>query len=245
MRCTLRPIAPLLWTLLAAALPAPRLARASDHQDGPAATMAPETDLGDLYVWLSKDKMTTYLLMTAYPSAGAGAKFSDQAAYVFHLSSRKKYRGGTDQPVLLDVLCRFDAAQRIQCWAGAEYVGGDASALGGVISQSGQLRVYAGRREDPAFFNRAGFDAFRGALKATVAAGVSFDMNGCPVLPTREALLAQLRERPGLPGSRPLNAFARQGALALLVAIDTGLVSKGGPIIGAWAATHRLAEDAR
>lgn len=201
---------------------------------------APQTEIQNVYAWPSPDGNTFNLIMTITPPADGSARFSENAYYVFHLSSRAKYG---DPPIPINIVCKFNAAQRVQCWAAGDYATGNADLPQGLSSQKSQFRVFAGLREDPFFFNLAGFDAFRAKLKGALGSGqvTGNDADGCPaVIPDRVNLLSQLKEQPNQPGSKPSNAFTKKNVLALIVAIETAKVSLGAPIIGVWAATHQL-----
>lgn len=217
-------------------------ALASDHRDGTAVTAAPETDINDLYTWMSSDQKITYMVMTVFPAAGPAAKFSDSAYYVFHINSRGKFIDPMATPTSLDIICKFDAQQRIECWGAGEYVAGNPSILTGLQSRGGKLRVYAGLRKDPFFFNLDGFNDFRSTIKTALRAGQlqDNDANGCPNIAMPNTLTTRLRERPSAPGSVPTDAFAKQNTLAIVVGIDTTLINPGGPIVSIWAGTHSL-----
>ncbi|MBI3328826.1 MAG: hypothetical protein HYZ81_19245, partial [Nitrospinae bacterium] len=55
------------------------------------------------------------------------------------------------------VICKFAPNQRVQCWGGGDYVEGDASQEAGLTSRMGKFKLFAGLRNDPFFFNLAGF----------------------------------------------------------------------------------------
>lgn len=216
-------------------------ARGADHRDGPAVTASPEADINDVYAWMGSDGKTLYLAMTVFPGAGATAKFSDAVYYVFHTSSRAKLIDPTVQPTQVDVICKFDGEQRVQCWGGGDYVSGNASVVPGILSRTGKLRAFAGLRQDPFFFNQEGFNAVRATVKGAFKAGqiTTVDTRGCPTYPMRAELVSQLKEQAGKPGSTPVNAFANQNVLALIVGIDVALVKGSGPIVGVWGSTYR------
>ena len=166
----------------------PRLAQSADHRDGPAVKMDPSTDINDVYTW--NDGNNVVLAMTVFPVADANSKFSNAAAYVLHTESAAAF-GATSNP--FDIICTFDAAQKISCWAGDEYVTGDASAAAGVASASGKLKVFAGRRADPFFFNLEGFNDNRDFVVANAGA-LTFNNQGCPNIdgPTSGAIVSRL-----------------------------------------------------
>lgn len=227
----------------AALLVLPSGPRAADHTDSPAVVLAAggAADIADLYAWTSADASKLNLVMTIDPFATEGAMFSDAVQYVFHVNSSGAF--GEDQTETR-ILCTFTAAQAISCWVGDdEYVTGDAGGATGLASGSGRLRVFAGLRNDPFFFNINGFHSATMAVKAA-AGGLTFDAEGCPDLdqPTADALVTQLASNQG--GGDPLDAYAEAEILALVVQVDTALVTPGGPIAGIWASTHTRPQGA-
>ena len=158
---------------------------------------------------MSPDATTLYLVMDLVRDATPASKFSDSAQYVFHTTSRAKF-GDPPSPEV-DVICVFAASQTIQCWAGTqEYVTGDASAVGGITSADGKLRVFAGLRDDPFFFNLAGFKE-TGKDVANAASSLTFDPAGCPQLDaaTAGALVTQLQPAGGRTGRGQLRSLQR------------------------------------
>ena len=136
------------------------------------------------------------------------------------------------------IICGFDAQQTISCWAGdSEYVTGKADSAQGITSTSGKLKVFAGLRNDPFFFNVAGFAATVGQVKSA-APTLTFDPAGCPKLDmgTSNALVTQLRTDQG--GGQAKDFFAGTNTLAIVVQVDKALVTPGGPILGLWGSTH-------
>lgn len=223
--------------LLALGLSSPGLSRAADHRDGPAATADPAADIADLYAWSAGDKV--YLALTALPGATREAKFSTGVYYVLHTSSRPTFAAAATNP--LDVICGFDAAGRISCWAGADrsdYVSGDPRNPAGLRSGSGRLRVFAGPRRDPFYFNQTGFDVFVERVRGA-AATLTLDAANCPALTAAQAktwrdALAQDRG-----GGAAKDAYQGKGVLALVLELDRALLTRGGPIVSVWAATHK------
>ena len=212
---------------------------AADHQDGPAATAAPETDITDLFAWMSADHSKMYLVMDVFPAATAAAKFSNNALYVFHTTSKSGLTATTGTP--LDIICSFDAAQAIQCWAGSEYVAGATAAAptSGIKSASGKLTVWAGLRDDPFFFNLDGFKDMVAAVKAAAPQLLpTVDASGCPTVdaPTSAALVSALAHSHG---NAPVDHFAGLNVLAIVIAVDASLVTKGGSTVAVWASTNQ------
>lgn len=210
-------------------------AYAADHVDSPAAIAEPSADIADIYAWMSDDAETLTLAMTVMPFAGEDALFSDAVTYAFHVNSGEEYGG--DQTETL-VTCQFYDVDAIECWANGAYVIGDPSDTEGVASLTGDIRVYAGVRNDPFFFELAGFNEVVDTVKS-VAGDLTFDEEGCPALDeaTANALVAQLQSGPD--GADASDTLAGANVLALVVEIDADLVDDGGPLLGVWGSTHR------
>jgi hypothetical protein len=144
-----------------------QIARAADHLDGAAVKMDKASDITDVFAWMSGDNNKVYLVMNVFPVANKDSKFSDKVKYVFHTNSHPSYPtdGGLGSPKdLVDVICTFDAAQTVSCWVvdvkakkTLDYVTGSASDPKGLESTSKNVKVFAGLRDDPFFFNLNGF----------------------------------------------------------------------------------------
>jgi len=218
--------------------------RAADHLDSPAAAADPTADITDVYAWMTPDASKVNLVMDVYANAPATAMFSDQVLYVFHVNSKQSFAATTATET--DVVCGFDATQKVSCWVGgADYVTGDASVLpgdgggaAGIASADGKVRVFTGLRDDPFFFNLAGFNATVAAVEAA-APGLTFDAAGCPAVnaTTSAALVTQLKT--AADGSAAKNFFAGFKVLALVVQVDKTLLTAGGSILGIWGSTNR------
>ena len=219
------------------------VALAADHLDGPAASADPTSDITDVFAWTSPDGKSLNLVMDVFPAATAASKFSNTVQYVFHTSSHPAFgmtSGGTE-----DIVCTFDAAQKVSCWAGSEYVNGDASSTSGIAS--GKLRVYTGLRDDPFFFNLDGFKHAVSDVKATAAAGKlpTPDAAGCYNLgdPGSSSSIASVVVKDlthAADGTSPaVDHFKGLNVLAIVLQVDLSVVNKGGPVVGVWASTNR------
>lgn len=215
------------------------VAQAADHRDGPGVRADPAADINDVFAWMSPDAGRLNLAMTVFPFAAAGARFSDSVQYVFHTASGPAF-GQTGSDVR--IACVFDAGepQQVACRVGdgdtiATGVAGDPA---GVVSPDGRLRVFAGLRNDPFFFNLNGFSR-TARLVVEAAPGLAFDPAGCPAVDaaTSQALVTQLQREPD--GSPATDEFAGANTLALVVSVDKALVTGGGPIVAAWGGTYR------
>lgn len=209
-------------------------AHAADHLDSPKATAEPAADITDVYAWMNGDATKLNLVLNVSPMAATGTQFSDAVLYQIHVNSMSAY-GQAQQET--KILCKFYDVSKLECWLGDEYVEGDASATTGLASSSGKLKVFAGLRNDPFFFE---LDGFKEAVKAVVAAAPSltFDSNGCPSVnaSTSGVLVNQLKS--GKSGAPAKDFFAGTNVLSLVLQIDKTLVNKGGPVLAVWASTH-------
>ena len=216
-------------------------ARAADHADGPRASADPAADITDVFAWMSPDATRVNLVMDVVRNATTASRFSDSVRYVFHTTSRAGF-GAAPAPEL-DITCVFSVAQRIRCRVGrGEVVAGDASKVSGIETADGKLRVFAGPREDPFFFNLAGFRQ-TARIVAGAAGSLTFDPAGCPALDaaTSAALVSQLQTAPG--GGPAADGFARFNVLAIVVSVDKSLVTPGGPIVSVWGSTNRRSKS--
>ncbi len=215
--------------------------RAADHADAPLISLDPPADIGDVFAWMSPDARQLNLVMGVVRNATPRSRFSDSVDYVFHTSSSASYGVAASPDV--DIVCDFNKKQKIRCRIAQgkrklAQVSGDASREHGIQTKDGKLRVFAGLREDPFFFNAAGFRETARIVTAA-ADGLSFDAAGCPALDTATsaALVGQLQSAPG--GGPAVDAFAGFNALAIVLSIDVSLLTKGGPILSVWGSTNR------
>jgi hypothetical protein len=221
-------------------------ARAADHLDGPQASADPAADITDLFGWMTADKTKVNLAMDLFPKAAAGAKFSTAVKYAFHLNTKPAF-GGAATP--LSIICTFDAAQKISCWlqksgATIDYVNGDASATAGISSANGKLKVFAGLRDDPFFFNIDGFHHAAATVHALATGGtLTLDSAGCPTNLTAQqsaTLVSQLKSNAA--GTGPgVDNFKGLNVMAIVIQVDAQTVTSNGsnPIIGLWASTNK------
>ena len=151
----------------ATALAARSIGRASDHLDGPRATSDPQSDITDVFAFTSPEDPTRVVLALAVtPYASSASSFSPDVQYAFRVRRVAAIEPLTLYDTVLDVTCSFTgedgSASTVTC---AGPAGMQASAqVGQVVAAGGAMRVFAGPRSDPAFFDR------QGAL-ATLATG--------------------------------------------------------------------------
>ncbi len=154
----------------ATALAALSIGRASDHLDGPRATSDPASDITDVFAFTSPEDPTRVVLALAVtPYAGntaSTASFSPDVEYAFRVRRVAALEPLTLYATVLDVTCNFTgedgSASTVTC-VGPGGVQASAN-VGDTTGGAGAMRVFAGLRSDPAFFDR------QGAL-ATLASG--------------------------------------------------------------------------
>ena len=114
---------------------------------------------------------------------------------------------------------------------------GDGRGGAGLRSGSGRLRVFSGLRREPFAFNQEGFQTFVDRVRAA-APTLTLDAASCPTLSAAQAKSwrdALAQDRAGRPGK---DAYAGTATLAIVLEVDKALLTRGGPIIGVYAATH-------
>jgi hypothetical protein len=134
--------------------------RASDHLDGPGVAADPQSDITDVFAFTSPENPSHVVLaMAVTPYAGDAATFSPSVDYAFRVQRVEVLQPFTLDTTARDVVCRFDESppQHVTCTApgGLTATAAVGDATGGGNAQS-PMRVFAGMRSDPAFFDRQG-----------------------------------------------------------------------------------------
>jgi hypothetical protein len=228
----------LIVALTLASICGPFTVRAADHVDGPRASADPSADITDVFTWMTADAAKVIIAIDLTRNATSASKFSNAVVYATRTVSSPSFGGTAAAPV--DVLCTFSVDQQVQCWVGDDaYVAGDASGPAGITSADGKLRVFTGLRQDPFFFNLAGFRETARTVTAA-ASGLTFDAAGCPALDeaTSTALVTQLQSAPG--GGPAPDSFATFNVIAIVLEVDKSLLTAGGPIVAVDSATTQL-----
>lgn len=132
-------------------------AHAADHRDGPLTTNDPAADLNDVYLFINPNDPDELILAgTVVPVANSNSRFSDAVEYRFHLDNGAA-NGQTT------ITCTFPGdATRVLC----RNVGDTLYAEGPLnqIVDADNLRVWAGLRDDPFFFDLVAFNNTRAAV---------------------------------------------------------------------------------
>jgi len=210
---------------------------AADHIDAPGATAEPTADITDLYAWMSSDATNVNLVLDVFPLAGDDAGFSTDVVYVFHLNSSMAYGEAQTET---QILCQFYTATNIECWGGGEYVEGDPSADAGISSDSGAMKIFAGKRNDPFYMEFEGFTETTAIVKdAVMNNALTFDGDGCPLLDSATGTALRTQLQSGANGAAASDFFAGADVMSIVVQIDKSAVTGGGPLLGVWASTHQ------
>lgn len=220
--------------LAAAAMLASRGQAAGPTEAAPA--VSPMADITDVYAWMTGASLN--LVMDVSPRDDGTNGFGPAVLYAFHLTSKPRLGIAETTGTETQVICRFDSNTSVRCWVASggvtkDYVVGDPSITAGVTSPSGKVKVFAGRRSDPAFFNLSGFTtAMTGIAPQLVS--TAEDVAGCPsgvLLDRFVALRTQL--------SSGSDSFAASNVMAIVVQIDPALVNTGNnTVIAVWGSTH-------
>jgi hypothetical protein len=180
------------------------------------------------------------LVMDLSPSDDGSHGFDPSVQYVFHLTSKVRIGAAASSGTETRVILRFASSTSVECWvtdaAGTttkDYVSGDPSNPAGIISIHGKVRVFAGRRSDPAFYNAAGFTSALTEL-GTDALTASKDTAACPTgIDSAHALVV----RNFLTAST--DTFAATNVMAIVVQLDKALVNVGtNATVSVWGSTH-------
>jgi hypothetical protein len=134
----------------------PGAAFAADHAEAPGAQADPAADLADFYAWNTDDgKIVGIVTVGGLGPSEGGALYDTDLLYGIHIDNT--YEGESD----VDVWIRFgqteDGAYGVQV---LNLPGGEPVVEGAVetlLDGGNDLRVWAGLRDDPFFFDQQGF----------------------------------------------------------------------------------------
>lgn len=127
--------------------------QAADHRDSPLVVGDPAADINDVYAFVDPNQPGRLVVAaTVLPLAGAGSRFSNAVQYRFHFENDD---GGRTL-----VTCRFPD-NRVHCWSSN---GMRALGFVGRSTSGNGMRVFAGLRDDPFFFDLAAFNQTRDTL---------------------------------------------------------------------------------
>ncbi|MFT3697201.1 MAG: DUF4331 family protein [Kofleriaceae bacterium] len=206
-------------------------------------------DLNDVYTWMDAGGEKVNLAMTVSPFEDGTHDFGPSVQYVFHAQSHE----GSDNPAAFapaaatvdtKVICTFASATSGQCWVTTggtvtDYVKGDFSSTSGVSSADGKVKVFAGHRSDPFYFNLAGFKAAVGKLETSAPVGQP-TAGGCPHYMAADLLVAGMDlTNPTAACGNATDCFATLNVLAISMQIDKSLLLHGSDhLLSVWGSTH-------
>lgn len=129
---------------------------AADHLDGPLVSNDRAADINDVYAFINpNDAGELILAATVFPIAGAGSQFSDAVEYRFNIeSSAAPLTTGTDFVINCRALGKRSQGMRCAL-AGTDTVAGQLDRVN--VNDAGDLRLFAGLRDDPFFFDLVAF----------------------------------------------------------------------------------------
>jgi hypothetical protein len=231
------------------ALLATQRGHAADHLDSPTLATSPMADINDVYAWMDGSNLN--LAMSISPADVEARTFGPDVQYVFHVHSKSMLGIGVPNTgTETRVTCTFASSTSAQCWVTEGttvkgYITGDPSNTTGISSEDSKIRMFAGRRSDPFFFNLQGFRAAISGLTTRLGQGVTPDAAGCPdsLTPTEvQGFAANLTAQ--VPGQPPCSTtqqdcFAELNVKIILIQLDRSLVNSGtNTTAGVWASTH-------
>jgi hypothetical protein len=251
--------------------------QAADHLDSTSLATNPLADINDVYAWMNGNGAKVTLAMTVSPLDDGARSFGPSVQYVFHVRRYPPFDEGGFPDTVAEifgaeeskVICTFESNTAGKCWVVdpsnkvLDYVEGDFSAAAGKSSVGGKLKVFAGRRSDPFFFNLAGFLTARhelmklcgggteAACPGALATGGLLDAAGCPRNAPGaliEPIAAQLSTTQDGTGDSVLgpfcpanqaDCFAGRNVLAIVVEFDKTLIaSDDKPLLSVYGSTH-------
>jgi hypothetical protein len=214
--------------------------QAADHVDSPGLTTNPMADITDVYSWMTGSNLN--LVMDVSPGDDGTHSFGPSVLYVFHLTSKAGLGVGGAVGAETKVLLRFASNTSVEGWVvdptgTKDYVTGDPSHTAGITSSLGKVKVFAGRRSDPFFFNADGFHMAMATLNAIPASSLNPDVAGCPTgINAGQAAALRMQLGTGVTGT---DAFAMSNVMAIVVQIDKALVNTGAnTTLAVWGSTH-------
>ena len=171
---------------------------AADHLDSNSASAAPAADLTDVFAWMNPEQITVdgndenvlNLVLAYSPNHQGDASIDDNTTYNFHIAPVNPEGGAESAEVV--IACTSANGWTCTLPGGVELTG----ALDAAAGVDGR-RAFVGVRNDPFYFNLAGFNATAAAVRAAVPSLVeaeALDASGCPTLDdaTRGALVSCL-----------------------------------------------------
>ena len=158
-----------------------RSSNAADHLDAPGAEADPAADITDLFVFRSKDPAAgatkrTVFVMTVFPLADQQSRFSDKVDYEFRIED------AADATKKMNIKCTADTGtpQKVTCTGpGSVTRTTDVGAVNAGDAANDDMRLFAGLRDDPFFFD---LEAFKKVQADPTQVGLLTDNQGTDFL---------------------------------------------------------------
>lgn len=215
-----------------------------EPRPGAAAGAAADDKLADIqavYAWMSPDIDSVNLVMTVSPFDDGTTPFGPGFQYVFHLAPHRALNsapeplppttpGGEPRPGEVDIICQFPKVNDIECWFGTNlYVRGNPSSTNGLMAKG--VRIFAGRRSDPFFFNESGFESAVPLLRAHAQPG----SQQCAAISPSDSAAIQSKLRTGP------DRFIDTNVLALVINVRKNQlnITNRAHLLSVWGSTHR------
>jgi hypothetical protein len=241
--------------MAAGALVLSHKSHAADHLDSPSVQMPANqmADIGDVYSWMSSDGAKVNFAMTVSPADMGTNAFGPSVQYVWHVTT---HPGATNAAAFgkpgteTKLVCTFASNTSAKCWVVEgttvkDYVTGDPSTA--MTSADGKVKVFAGRRSDPFFFNLAGFKTAATYALTQVGGGLATIRpgDGCLELTTAQATIVQTdlattSVAPVAPcPANQRDCFANFNVMAIVVQADKSLfLHDPDHLLSVWGSTH-------
>ncbi len=144
---------------------------AADHAEAPGATADQAADIADVYAWHEGNKLITAVTFAglAAPAENQTGNYDKDVLYQVHIDN------DDDNEADISIEVRFGQNKNNNWGVEVKNLPGASGVISGavetVLSATNDLKVYAGLRDDPFFFDFEGF-------QQTLATGdLSFDSN--------------------------------------------------------------------
>lgn len=191
-------------------------------------------EVADLFAWTTPDAEKVNLIATMRVARAVGWRFPKGADIVFHISSSPAYgTPGTD----VELLCHFYDFDGVECWLGDAYVAAKVGVPSQGVGPDRRLRVFAGLRDDPAFFDRAALEGVsKGLLESLMPAPPMKDEFGCMAPWPGGYQMAHTLYAPD--PKKVVDAHEGRNVLAVVLQVPTVMLQAAGPMLGVWVSAH-------
>ena len=189
-------------------------ADAADHTEAPGTTADQVADLTDFYAWHTADSLVTALDFGPFLTAGGAPLYDKNVNYVIHIDNDGDLSNGSE----IDIDVRFGRNDANGWGVRATGLPGAAYPLVGAVNTvitDGDYSLFAGLRDDPFFFDLAGFQSTLNVANSDASLDFSA-LSGAPV-----------------------DAFAGFNVMSIVLEFPSAAAADGATTIYAWATSGR------